>query len=168
MAFPSSSFAVSVTSDSIDPLLSDSYPFEPFEPFESQSTAPTESGTFPIPSSLKRVGVGRNQLVLWSNMTKADFIEWWLTTTFATTEESAKRVNWAQKSRSSEVWKIFDQAATVKDGKPMVICKICSAVLNHSWKNGTSGMKSHIDSGCKGKIKHKQIQLSMDRMVSRL
>lgn len=164
MAFPSSSFAASTNSDNIDPLLSDCFSIPPSEAPESQITVLTEP--LPIPPSLKRVGFGRNQCVLWSNMTRAEFIEWWLTTTFATTDPTAKRLKWDQKNRSSEVWSSFEQAAMVDDGKPMVICKLCDTLLSHSWINGTSGMKHHLEKGCKRKIKRKQTQLSIDSMVS--
>ena len=78
MAFPSSSINLSITSDSIDPLLSD---FTPSEVTESQSTAPIISD--PPPPSIKRVGPDREkEWALWSDMSKTEFIEWWLTTQY--------------------------------------------------------------------------------------
>ena len=163
MAFPSSSFAASTNSDNIDPLLSDCFSIPPSEAPESQITVLTSRYLFPPPlNALVLAGTS----VLWSNMTRAEIIEWWLTTTFATTDPTAKRLKWHQKNRSSEVWSSFEQAAMVDDGKPMVICKLCDTLLSHSWINGTSGMKHHLEKGCKRKIKRKQTQLSIDSMVS--
>ena len=80
-------------SDSIDALLpSDSFSFEPelSKPNESQLTEPNTTQLL-LPLSIQRTGDRRKDWALWTEMTKSEFIEWWLTTQYGTKPE-AKRI----------------------------------------------------------------------------
>ena len=111
IAFPSSSINLSITSDSIDPLLSD---FTPSEVTESQSTAPIISE--PPPPSIERVGPDREkEQALWSDMSKTKFIKWWLTTQYGL-KPKGERPHWDKRGYTSELWHNFDQVAHIKTG----------------------------------------------------
>ena len=115
MAHLSDHMSQSIYSDSIDPTLpSDPFFFEPSEPTESQQTEsqPTELTPLPLPHSVQPIGDRTKQWALWIEMTKTEFIEWWLTTQYGTKPE-AKRVHWDRKRLSSSVWPYFDQVANI-------------------------------------------------------
>jgi hypothetical protein len=159
MAFPSESFTPSIYSDSIDPLLSD---FTPSEAPESQSTELITP--LILPSSLQRVG-GRKEYALWTDINKTEFIEWWLTTQYATTSPYTKRVRWDRKGQSSKVWSYFNQIANIQNGTPMVICKRCDMILTHPVQNGTTGMGKHYNSST---YKTKSKQATIDQLIKRV
>lgn len=73
----------------------------------------------PIPPSLKRVCPDRiSAYLVYSDMTKDDFVSWWLQTDFG----QKKRIRWDARQQS-DVWKHFDQVAKANNGAPKVMCK---------------------------------------------
>ena len=105
MAQSSDPMSQSIYSDSIDPLLlSDSFSFEPTEPTNSQTT---ELSLLPLPPSIQRVGDRTKDWALWTEMTKSEFIEWWLTTQYGS-KPDAQRIYWDKKGYTSEIWTSFD------------------------------------------------------------
>lgn len=154
-------------SDSIDALLpSDSFSFEPelSEPNESQLTEPNTTQLL-LPLSIQRTGDRRKDWALWTEMTKSEFIEWWLTTQYGTKPE-AKRIRWDKKGFQSDVWAQFDQIAHIYTGKPKVICRKCGVILEHPVSNGTSAMGRHQKNGlCQRKTKQTNIKHLMQQVV---
>lgn len=150
MAFPSSSFTQSICSDSIDPILSDCFSIPPSSLPESQPTTPIISEPPPV---LERVGTKKNY-ILWSDMNKALFIQWWLTTTYRARPE-AEHPRWGKRGLTSEVWRYFEQGAEVQTGHPCVSCKDCSLILSFSPRNRTNAMLRHRER-CLPKGKQRQ------------
>lgn len=136
----------------VDPLLC--FPNEQFptpEISESQQTFDTASNSgfltpIPppsIPSSLQRVGPGRSiAFILYSDMSKDDFVAWWLETEFGKTR---KRLNW-NGNRTATCWEQFDQVADAKTGKPGAMCRQCHKVLDHpaNGRYGTTALHRHL------------------------
>jgi hypothetical protein len=121
-----------------------------------------------IPSSLERLNDQTKSWVLYSNMTKEDFVNWWLTTQFGSKSDT-KQMNWARKGYSSEVWAHFDQVADPSTGKPKAICKRCKRVYDHPnhTANGTTGLRRHLQKGsCKPTAKQVSIQQLIQQAVS--
>lgn len=169
MAFPSSSFTSSIHSDSIDPLLSDYTPSRVFTISEAPESQSTELITsLSLPSSLQRISGGKKEYALWTVMNKTEFINWWLTTQYATTSPHAKRVRWDKQGQTAKIWSYFDQVANIQDGTPMVTCKRCDTILTHPVQNGTTGMgKHHHSSACKTKRHQGNIEQLIKRVVSK-
>lgn len=152
MAIPSSSYALSINSDSIDPPLSDCFSALPSRAPESQSTAPVVPHV--LPPSIRRVGDRRKEWALWTEMTKTEFIEWWLTTQYATDMSNPGQINWDGTGQSSKAWEFFDQVAYITSGQPKVLCRRCGDVLQHPWRHGLSGMGRHLKKDiCKEKAR---------------
>lgn len=171
MAHLSDHIGQSIYSDSIGPTIpSDPFFFEPSEPTETQQTEsqPTELIPLPLllPSSIERTGGRTQQWALWTEMTKADFIEWWLTTQYGTSPK-AKCVHWDGKGHKSDVWSSFDQIANIETGQPKVICKQCSTMFGHPSTHGTNTLRRHKTNGSCQKSKGKQpdIQQSIQMKV---
>jgi hypothetical protein len=147
------------------------------EPLFSQQTVVSGSNSefrqpLLIPASLERTGSGpKKPYVLYSNMTKKDFVEWWLQTQFGTQQHSKKKFRWDAR-QLSDVWKSFDQVAHYQTGEPKVICQRCGRILEHPQQslNGTTSMKRHLEGGLCQKTaietrKQPSIQLSLQDMV---
>jgi hypothetical protein len=70
-------------------------------------TADTDLPLFSIPSTLKRIGPDNKKLwVLYSEMSKNDFINWWLQTEYGrlgSQLDNQKKIRWNAK-RSSSAW----------------------------------------------------------------
>ncbi|KAK9847191.1 hypothetical protein MYU51_020359 [Penicillium brevicompactum] len=87
-----------------------------------------------VPPSLERVSPGRSiEFVLYSDMSKDEFVAWWLETEFG----RKKRLHWSGK-RTAACWQHFDQVANAKTGKPGAKCRQCHKVLDHP-ANGRYG-----------------------------
>lgn len=152
----------SITSDSIDPLLSDCcFSIPPSSVPESQSTAPITTEPPPI---LERVGPKRNY-ILWTAMNKAIFIQWWLTTTYGQ-KPRAEHPRWDKRGLISEVWTHFEQGAEISTGRPCITCKDCGQIYAHSPKNGTNIMTRHRERCLpKGKLNQRNIQAAIRTQV---
>jgi hypothetical protein len=156
MAYPSDAISQSFYSD-IDPILpSDTFTF-PSEPTESQTTELTPL-PLPLPQSIERVGDQTKPWALWTEMTKTDFIEWWLTTQYGSTPD-AQRIHWDGKRYKSDIWSSFHQIANIQTGKPKVMCKQCGVMFGHPALNGTTALRRHQTNGSCRRLKGKQTNI---------
>jgi hypothetical protein len=145
-------------SDSIDPL---SYlPLDGLQLFTPDLSSSQQSLTLvpeagfltplAIPSSLQRVGQGRRKpWILYSDMSKDDFLHWWLETQFGNAQsEKKKKIHWDGARHISDIWKHFDQVAHHVTGEPKVMCRKCGKIMDHPnhTLNGTNSLRRH----CKG------------------
>ncbi|RHZ50298.1 uncharacterized protein CDV56_100590 [Aspergillus thermomutatus] len=97
------------------------------------------------PATLRRVGPDRKKsYVLYEDMSKEEYISWWIQTQYASIEDQRKKIRWDGK-RSSDAWKNFNQVAHHISGQPKVMCRRCGTVLPHPHEhsNGTNSMKRH-------------------------
>lgn len=108
-----------------------------------------------IPSSTRsifeRVGPARRKLYfLYDEMTHNDWVEWWLQTDYG----SKSKISW-DSNHLSDIWKHYVQVAHSVDGTAKVMCKRCSAILEHPYtikkdtngkdeRHGTTTMTRHI------------------------
>ncbi|KAJ5316460.1 hypothetical protein N7476_006767 [Penicillium atrosanguineum] len=141
----------SITSDSIDPLLSDCcFSIPPSSVPESQSTAPITTEPPPI---LERVRPKRNY-ILWTAMNKAIFIQWWLITTYGQ-KPRAEHPRWDKRGLISE-------GAEISTSRPCITCKDCGQIYAYSPKNGTNIMTRHRERCLpKGKLNQRNIQAAI-------
>lgn len=89
-------------------------------------------------------------------MNHSEWVDWWLQTDFG----SKTKISW-DSNHLSDVWKQFAQVAHSADGAPKVMCKRCSAILEHPYtikkdangrdgRHGLTTMTRHIKtSACK-------------------
>lgn len=103
--------------------------------------------TRPIPQTLERVGPTTKQkpFILWTEEMNDEFCGWWLMTEYG----SQMKRNIFEKRRQADCWKHFHQVATIQDGSPKVMCKVCSQVLIHPavGNRGTSSLNKHVREG---------------------
>lgn len=97
---------------------------------------------------LKRVGPNRRKnWVLYEPENSMEFLIWWAKTEYGQVlnSEGRSRIKWSIESHYAEVWRHFDQVADILTGRPKVICKSCSTLLDHPQhkKHGTSTMGKH-------------------------
>ncbi|KAJ6126403.1 hypothetical protein N7523_002015 [Penicillium sp. IBT 18751x] len=100
---------------------------------------------FSIPPNLTRIRPDRlTEFVLYTDMDKEVFVNWWLQTIYGKRPEG-KTFNWDRTGHLSEVWKHFDQIASATDGLPKVKCQRCGKILDHPGhtKMGTNSMGRH-------------------------
>lgn len=145
-AYPSSLYE----GDTIDGL---SFPNDQFHnPVLSGSQQTSDSVSNPgfltpipppsVPPSLERVGPGRSiEFVLYSDMSKDEFVAWWLETEFG----RKKRLHWSG-NRTAACWQHFDQVSNAKTGKPGAKCRQCHKVLDHpaNGRYGTTALHRHL------------------------
>jgi hypothetical protein len=102
------------------------------------------SAPLPLPDTLKRVGPSEKQknFILWTEEMNDEFCIWWLKTEFG----SQMKRNIFEKQRQAECWKHFHQVATIHDGAPKVMCKVCSQILVHPavGHRGTTTLNKHF------------------------
>jgi ribosomal protein S27E len=105
------------------------------------------SAPLPLPDTLKRVGPSEKQknFILWTEEMNDEFCIWWLKTEFG----SQMKRNIFEKQRQAECWKHFHQVATIHDGAPKVMCKVCSQILVHPavGHRGTTTLNKHFSQG---------------------
>ena len=101
-------------------------------------------------TKLTRIAPDGREWVLYDTAQENDFLSWWLQTDYGQqlSTNGRSKVRWSAGSRSSEVWKHFDQVAELRSGRPKVICRSCLASLNHPHHkfHGTSAMGKHLKS----------------------
>lgn len=118
----------------------------------------------PIPPSLQRICLDRNNAYLvYSDMSKDDFVSWWLQTDFG----KQKRIRWDARQQSN-VWKHFDQVAKTIDGVPKVMCKQCKKMLDHPQQHGnrTAAMLRHSKGiGCQRGSKSPSIKQFLQEVL---
>lgn len=117
-----------------------------------------------IPDTLQRVGPHRRKAyILYSEMSKDDFVSWWLKTDFG----RKQRMRWDGKHQSDS-WKHFSQVADVKTGEPKVMCNRCSKILDHpqSSRHGTSTMNKHLSGiNCRNSVSRAATQPGIQRLM---
>jgi hypothetical protein len=94
------------------------------------------------PPSLQRIKPDRKTIfILYSDMTKSEFVTWWLKTDFG----RKKTLRWDTKHQA-DIWNQFHQVANSATGEPKVLCKKCMKDLDHPMtnRNGSSSMGKHI------------------------
>lgn len=139
------------TADSLSYLQSDNLHLLNTEPSFSQRTitsAPESDFVQPpiVPGSLQRVGPDRKKTwILYSEMSKDEFVEWWLRTTHGSEHGDKKKFNWNRSGHLSDVWNHFDQVAHHTTGLPKVMCRRCGKILDHPsyTAHGTNSMGRH-------------------------
>ncbi|KAF2997502.1 hypothetical protein E8E15_000493 [Penicillium rubens] len=107
-----------------------------------------------IPSAnLTRFTPDRRDWVLYDSDQEKEFLSWWLETDYGQqlTKNGKYKFRWSVESRSSKVWKHFDQVAGLRSGRPKVVCRSCLTPLNHPHhprhkSHGTSTMGKHLKS----------------------
>jgi hypothetical protein len=143
------------------------------------TTVPIPQFTHPhqpslAPDSLKRVGPKLQQFwILFDSdtgmdHTRAQFVEWWLSTGFGSKEDIRDAIHWDGKKKS-DLWESFEQVAHEKTGEPKVMCKRCHALLVHPHhrRGGTSPLKAHLKGGtCLATKKKGSIGQLLQSMVS--
>ena len=104
---------------------------------------PSESN--PTPLSLRRIGPTSQKFwVLWTEMNKIVFIEWWRHTAGAHPHAPFRKVNFEARY-TAEAWQHFDQVAHFETGKPMALCRRCGKALPHpsATSNGSKSLNAH-------------------------
>lgn len=161
--------------DNLPYLQSDDQLFTPNISYSQPTITSTLGSEFlsplSVPPSLQRLGPDQKKLwVLYSEMTKDEFILWWLQTQYAS-QPDRKRIRWDSK-HSSDNWKNFDQVAHHATGEPMVMCRRCGKTLPHPQQtaNGTNSMRRHFAAGkCRQAgndvSRQRSIQQSIDHAV---
>ena len=94
-----------------------------------------------------------------------EFLLWWLETDYGRrlTKNGRYNFRWSVESRSSKVWKHFDQVAELRSGRPRVICRSCFTPLNHPHhphhkSHGTSTMGKHLKSkSCRRSVEKESV-----------
>lgn len=88
--------------------------------------------------------------ILYNEMSHSDWVEWWLQTDYG----SKSKISW-DSNHLSDVWKHYVQVAYSVDGAAKVMCKRCSAILEHPYtikkdingkdgRHGTTTMTRHL------------------------
>ncbi|KAJ9481012.1 hypothetical protein VN97_g12500 [Penicillium thymicola] len=85
------------------------------------------------PAKLTRLAPDRRDWVLYDTAQENKFLSWWLETDYGQqlTKNGKYNFRWSVESRSSKVWKHFDQVAELESGRPKVVCRSCLTPLNH-------------------------------------
>jgi hypothetical protein len=144
---------------------------------ETQSISPS----YP---SFAQIGLYKD-FFQWSEENHIEFLKWWQSTEwtlqaigeFNDIDDLSKKLSWNSKTRTSDYWLSFDQAANRLTGEPALICRNCSTNLAHpNTKNtGTKAMKNHLASAfCRQKAQlnrgkkgsQRSIQESLSEYVS--
>jgi hypothetical protein len=93
-----------------------------------QPSVPSSVAPDPL-ERFQRVGPGRGQYFLYDAMLHNDWIDWWLHTDYG----SRSKINWDSQHGRAKIWKEFDQVAHSVHGTAKVMCKNCSAILEHPY-----------------------------------
>lgn len=93
-----------------------------------QPSVPSSAALDPL-ERFQRVGPGRGQYFLYDAMLHNDWVDWWLQTDYG----SRSKINWDSQHGRAKIWKEFDQVAHSVHGTAKVMCKNCSAILEHPY-----------------------------------
>lgn len=111
-----------------------------------------------VPTSLKRSADRIKTWVIFEEMSKIEFLNWWFETQAGANESTQKQLQWDGRKQNTDLWSQFEQVAHYKTGEPRVMCKNCGKVLGHpsfgkpGTRNGTSTLRRHQNS-CRREIK---------------
>ncbi|KAJ6170919.1 hypothetical protein N7485_007048 [Penicillium canescens] len=121
-----------------------------------------EAGPRSPSANLTRFAPDRRHWVLYETAQEHEFLSWWLETEYGQqlTKNGQYKFRWSTESRSSEVWRHFDQVAELRSGRPKVVCRSCLTPLNHPHhphhkSHGTSAMGKHLKSNSCRRSKQK-------------
>ena len=160
-----------IGSDAIDDL---SYlQSESIAPEHSASQITPETSSLPpIPSTLKRSEDRAMTWVIYEEMNKQDFLDWWFSTQIGQDEGVQKKFksSWDGKSHHADIWSQFEQVAHSTTGKPKVRCKRCLKVLDHPnyTGNGTNSLRRHTLRGlCQKQARQSNIQHLVQNQVTK-
>lgn len=64
---------------------------------------------------------------LYDLMNHSNWVDWWLQTEYG----SQRKIKWDSKHGRAKIWKEFEQVAHSVHGTAKVMCKNCSAILEH-------------------------------------
>jgi hypothetical protein len=124
----------------------------PDQSISQQTVISVPASDFPppisIPLTLRRIGPNtRKPWVIYTEMYKKDFLEWWLQTAGASPLPPVHKVNFEAKYTST-AWDNFDQVAHHITGKPMALCRRCGKALPHpsGTSNGVNSLARHFKS----------------------
>ncbi|CAG8113298.1 unnamed protein product [Penicillium salamii] len=141
-------------------------------PISRSSPFPGSSSIFTLedqprdpPANLTRFAPDRRDWVLYDTAQNNKFLLWWLETDYGRrlTKNGRYNFRWSVESRSSKVWKQFDQVAELRSGRPKVICRSCFTPLNHPHhphhkSHGTSTMGKHLKSkSCRRSVEKESV-----------
>lgn len=174
-AGPSSLYESDFATYDISENLTEPSPADLLGSQQSITTASTSDFLRPIapdiPSPLKRDGPDwKKTFVCYSEMSKNEFVKWWLQTDFGANPECRKKIRWDAKRKKSETWSHFNQVAHYITGEPKVLCQRCKQIMPHPLHTGqgTTSMGRHFaGKTCQGAAgSHQQdIQQSLQSMV---
>lgn len=87
-----------------------------------------------------------NDWIVYSEMSKEDFIFWWLQTIHGNELRERNKSFWDRSRSLSEAWKSFKQVAHTVTGDPKIACQKCDQLLDHPSRklNGTTPMARHL------------------------
>ena len=103
--------------------LTDSNLIYDLKPFTGPSSIVTlEDRPRSPPAKLTRFAPDRRDWVLYDTAQENEFLSWWLETDYGQqlTKNGKYKFRWSVDSRSSKVWKHFDQVAALRSGRPKV------------------------------------------------
>ena len=107
-------------------------------------STPASEPVYPMmSSSLERFG---NDWIVYSEMSKEDFIFWWLQTIHGNELRERNKSFWDRSRSHSEAWNSFKQVAHTVTGDPKIVCQKCGQLLDHPSRklNGTTPMARHL------------------------
>ncbi|KAJ6090678.1 hypothetical protein N7499_003392 [Penicillium canescens] len=134
-------YSSSFYGDNIDPLLAPDI-------LISQQTAPTSRslGSDQISTRPHSCPEIIKDWVLYTEMNKDEFVEWWLTTSIRSDLYEKSHQFFDVKKRHSDGWRSFHQVAHTRTGDPRILCKECGQLLDHPSRkgNGTTPMTRHL------------------------
>ncbi|KAG0152779.1 hypothetical protein PDIDSM_2584 [Penicillium digitatum] len=121
--------------DNLSYLIPSNYPATPstsqqtFDVSVPAFLRPDDPPLLPHLERFEHVGPDRKKLYfLYDRMNHQEWVEWWLQTDHG----SKGKVAW-HSNHLSHVWDHFTQVAHSSDGSPNVMCKHCSAILEHPY-----------------------------------
>ena len=124
-----------------------------FVPTRLQTSTPYRMPTSLDISSLNIVQAGELKVVFWDGTDKDKqtiFSEWYASKKYwenSNTDpaRAAKMKNLPWESpKSSRIWDLFQQGATLADGRPIVYCNLCHKTYPHTAITGTTTAQSHL------------------------
>ncbi|KAJ6086552.1 hypothetical protein N7467_005466 [Penicillium canescens] len=173
MATSASSSSRSISQSFTEPS-SDAFLESDFQTSPSTGIRARLDATQTQPSSiLRQVGPDRRKRwILYETAQEDEFLPWWLETEYGQQLNGGgrSRMKWSVMSHSAEAWEYFDQVAELSSGRPKVICRACSTLLDHPQhkSHGTSAMGKHQRSiSCRKGKKRASHQISIHDAIQR-
>lgn len=122
-----------------------------------------------IPSALER----RDGVVIFNPTQTEVFLEWWLTTRWglgsAEEDPSYPDPVWNSELRKMNEWQMYEQGASERSGKPVVVCLMCNKILVHpnNRRTGSGNLRRHLKTPkCKEEAEKRQHYPAVARLRS--